>query len=195
MGALHARAALLLALLASAVVPVAQGAPAAWRMDAANSQLTFTPRLAGGEFQCRFERFDVTLRFDPADLAHSSLQVAVDLGSAHTGDGDRDAALQGADFFATSRWPTARFTSTSLRALGGDRYEARGQLALRDVKQDVVVPFRFVPAAPSGGKARMTGATTVQRLPFGVGQGEWRSTEYLDDAVRVEFALALERAP
>jgi hypothetical protein len=32
----------------------------------------------------------------------------------------------------------------------------------------------------------------LQRLPFGVGQGEWRSTEWLDDGVRVEFALTLD---
>ena len=48
--------------------------------------------------------------------------------------------------------------------------------------------------APAGRTARLTGATTIQRLLFGVGQGEWRGTEWLDDAVRVEFSVALESA-
>jgi polyisoprenoid-binding protein YceI len=194
----HARrtlAALLLAVLAGVAAPEALRAePPVWRMDAAASQLTFTPRLAGGEFAGRFERFEVTLRFSPADLAHSSLQVAVDLPSARTGDADRDVALQGSDFFATSRWPQARFTSTSIRALGGDRYEARGKLTLRDISRDVLVPFRFEPGAPSAGKARLSGSTTVQRLAFNVGQGEWRSTEWLDDRVRIDYAVALDAA-
>jgi polyisoprenoid-binding protein YceI len=194
----HARrtlAALLLAVLAGVAAPTASRAePPVWRMDAAASQLTFTPRLAGGEFAGRFERFEVTLRFSPADLAHSSLQVAVDLPSARTGDADRDVALQGSDFFATSRWPQARFTSTSIRALGGDRYEARGKLTLRDISRDVLVPFRFEPGAPSAGKARLSGSTTVQRLAFNVGQGEWRSTEWLDDRVRIDYAVALDAA-
>jgi polyisoprenoid-binding protein YceI len=186
-------AALLLAVLAGAAAP-SRAAPAAWHMDPAASQLTFTPRLAGGEFTGRFERFAVALRFDPADLAHSSLQVTVELLGARTGDADRDAALQGADFFATSRWPQARFESSTIRALGGNRYEAQGKLTLRDATQAVVVPFKFEPGAPSGGKARLTGSTTVQRLPFGVGQGEWRSTEWLDDAVRIDYSLVLDAA-
>lgn len=195
---MHARrtlAALLLAVLAGVAAPEASRAePVTWRMDAAASHLTFTPRLAGGEFTGRFERFAVSLRFSPADLAHSSLQVAVDLPSARTGDADRDVALQGGDFFATSRWPQARFSSTSMRALGGDRYEARGKLTLRDVTRDVVVPFRFESGAPSGGKARLSGSTAVQRLAFNVGQGEWRSTEWLDDRVRIDYTVALDAA-
>jgi polyisoprenoid-binding protein YceI len=181
-------AALALAVLAGIAAPMAHAEPAGWRMDASASHLTFTPRLAGGEFNGRFERFEVTLRFSPGDLAHSSLQVAVDLLSARTGDADRDVALQGGDFFATSRWPQARFTSHSIRALGGDRYEARGKLTLRDVTRDVLVPFRF---ESGGDKARLSGSTTLQRLAFNVGQGEWRSTEWLDDRVRIEFSLAL----
>lgn len=164
----------------------------AWRMDAAASRLTFTPRLAGGEFECRFERFTTNLRFDPTMLVQSSLQVTVDLASALTGDAERDATLQGAGFFATTQWPQARFSSTSIRALGGNRYEASGRLSLRDVTQDVVVPFRFEAGSPAAGKARLTGTTSVQRLAFGVGQGEWRSTEWLDDGVRVEFTLVFD---
>ena len=191
----HRLGILLLGVLAGlAATSTVCAAAAPWRMDAGSSELKFTPRLAGGEFTGRFERFETTLRFDPADLAHSSLQVVVDLSSARTGDSDRDTALHGVEFFAVSRWPQARFSSTRIRALGGGRYEAAGKLTLRDSTRDLALPFRFELAAPGGGTARLTGATTLQRLHFGVGQGEWRSTEWLDDAVRVEFSVALEAA-
>jgi polyisoprenoid-binding protein YceI len=193
---------MLAALVASAATFAADAAPSAgapgqataWRTDPGRSQLTFHPRLAGGEFECRFERFDASVRFDPADLAHSSLQVVVDLLSARTGDDERDTALQGPDFFSSSRWPQARFTSVRIRALGGDRYEAAGKLTLRNVTREVSLPFRFKRTAGGGGSARLEGATSVWRLEFGVGQGEWRGTEWLDDVVRIEFALALESA-
>jgi polyisoprenoid-binding protein YceI len=191
----HASVAVLLAALAMG--PAARDASAAataWTVDPAHSQLTFHPRLAGGEFAGRFERFEATIRFDPADLAHSSLLVVVDLLSARTGDTDRDAALQGNDFFQTARWPKGTFTSTGIKSLGGGRYEATGKLSLRDVNRDVRVQFRFNPAAPSGGAAHMVGSSNVRRLEFGVGQGDWRNTEWLDDAVRVEFDLALRGA-
>jgi len=191
----HGLGILLLGMLAGVVATgTACAAAVAWRMDAGSSELKFTPRLAGGEFEGRFERFETTVRFDPADLAHSSLQVVVDLSSARTGDGDRDTALHGVDFFAISRWPQARFSSTSIRALGGDRYVAAGKLTLRDQTREVSLPFRFDLAAPANRTAHLTGATTIKRLQFDVGQGEWRGTEWLDDAVRVEFSVALESA-
>jgi polyisoprenoid-binding protein YceI len=172
----------------------AHAATTAWNVDPASSKLTFTPRLAGGEFQGHFDKYEAKVQFDPHDLPHSSLVVTVDLLSARTGDGDRDTTLQGPDFFQTARWPQARFTSTAIRALGGNRYQATGQLTLRDVSRAFELPFRFDPPAPTGGAGRLAGTVTVQRLAFGVGQGEWRSTEWLDDAVRVEFSLALRPA-
>lgn len=191
---------MLAALAAGAATYAANATPGAaasrqataWRTDPGRSQLTFHPRLAGGEFECRFDRFDATVRFDPADLEHSSLQVVVDLSSARTGDGERDTALQGPDFFASSRWPQARFSSQRIRALGGDRYEAAGQLTLRNATREILLPFRFERSGAGGGSARLEGATSVRRLDFGIGQGEWRSTDWLDDAVRIEFALGLD---
>jgi polyisoprenoid-binding protein YceI len=190
----HRCAGVLVLLAALALGPAARDARAAataWTLDPAHSQLTFHPLLAGGEFAGRFERFDATIRFDPADPGHSSLLVVVDLLSARTGDTDRDSALQGSDFFQTIRWPKGTFTSTGIKSLGGGRYEATGKLTLRDASRDVRVQFRFDPPAPSGGAAHMVGSAVVRRLEFGVGQGDWRSTEWLDDAVRVEFDLAL----
>ena len=190
------RAGVLALLAVLALGPTARDATAAtaWTVDPGHSQLTFHPRLAGGEFAGRFERFEATIRFDPADLAHSSLLVSVDLLGARTGDIDRDTALQGSDFFQTARWPKGTFSSTGIRPLGNGRFEATGKLTLRDVTREVLVQFRFDPAAPSGGAARMTGSSSVRRLEFGVGQGDWRGTEWLDDAVRVDFDLALRAA-
>ena len=191
------RAGVLVLLAALALGPAAQDAGAAataWNVDPTHSQLTFHPRLAGGEFTGRFGRFEATIRFDPTDLGQSSLLVVVDLLSARTGDSDRDVALQGSDFFQTTRWPQGTFNSTTIRSLGSGRYEATGKLTLRDVSRDVRVEFRFDPPAPSGGAARMTGSSSVHRLEFGVGQGDWRSTEWLDDAVRIDFDLALRAA-
>lgn len=185
-----------IALAAIACVLVSGAAAAGqWQVDPAHSRLSFHPTLAGGEFAGRFERFDAAIRFDPADLAHAQLQVSVDLLAARTGDDERDAALQGADFFHTSRWATARFASTAVRALGDDRYEVAGQLTLRGVSRPVTLAVRFSRSATTTAESRLTGSTTLRRLDFGIGRGEWQSTEWLADGVRVEFDLALRAAP
>jgi len=37
----------------------------------------------------------------------------------------------------------------------------------------------------------MTGKTLIKRLDFGVGQGDWKSTEWVDNEVMVTFNLRL----
>jgi polyisoprenoid-binding protein YceI len=153
------------------------------------------PKVAGGEFEGRFRRFDANIRFDPSDLEHSSLEVDVDLAGADTGDADRDQTLMGDEFFAVSRWPHARFTSQKIQSLGDGKFQAQGTLSMRDVTRPIAFPFEFRPSAGPGGSAHMRGTTTLKRLDFGVGQGEWQDTEWVADEVRLRFDLVLKPAP
>ncbi len=167
-------------------------AATSWAIDPAGSRLDFTATQAGGEFDGTFQRFRAEIAFDPADLAGSRFQVEIETGSAATGDKDRDQTLAGNDFFAATRWPTARFEADRFVALGGDRYEARGRLTIRDVTREVRLPFRFQPAAGDTA-AGMIGGTTIRRLDFGVGRGEWGDTSLVGDEVRIHFELRMHR--
>ncbi len=167
-------------------------AAAAWTTDPAQSRLEFTATLAGGEFDGAFRRFDADIDFDPADLESSRFRVEIALASADTGDADRDLALKGADFFAVERWPSARFSADRFIALGNGRFEALGRLTIRDRSREVRLPFRFEAAADST-RAVLAGGTTIRRLDYGVGQGEWQDTQWLGDEVRIRFTLQLQR--
>jgi polyisoprenoid-binding protein YceI len=169
----------------------AQGATR-WTADAARSRLEFTGTLAAGAFNGRFGRFSPEIAFDPADLAGSRFEVTVATGSADTQEADRDAILKGPDFFAVERWPTARFAADRFTATGPGRYTAQGRLTLRDVTRDVTLTFTFQPAA-DGTTAALAGGTAIRRLDFGVGQGEWRDTQWVGDEVQVQFDLSLRR--
>jgi len=63
-----------------------------------------------------------------------------------------------------------------------------GALTLRGVTKDVPIDFQFT-AAGSG--ARLEGSAKLKRLDFGAGQGDWKSTEWVADAVKISFVLAL----
>ena len=52
----------------------------------------------------------------------------------------------------------------------------------------VSVRFDLEPG-PDG--SRLTGATTLRRLDFGVGQGEWAATQWVGGDVTVRFDLRL----
>ena len=52
------------------------------------------------------------------------------------------------------------------------------------------VPVTFT-LAPTGAATVMKGSASLERLDFGLGQGEWASTEWVGDAVDVRFELKL----
>ena len=184
----------LAALLAAAPAPAAAASTevTAWATAAASSSIEFTGTLAGGDFTGQFQRFAASIAFDPANLADSRFRVAIETGSANTADPERDTALAGDDFFATSRWPKATYEASQFAATGPGQYQARGKLTIRGIARDVPVSFTFKPTA-DGRSATLSGRASVRRLDFGIGQGEWQDTKWLDDEVRIRFELALRK--
>lgn len=168
-------------LLACALL--ATGAQAGdFRMEPADSQLRFRAVAEKAAFEGRFTRFDSTARFDPADLPGSRIEATVDTGSVNTANSQRDELLVGADWFASSRWPRARFVTRRIEAVE-DGYRAEAELTLRDRTRPVVMDFRW---QPLGDGARLRGTVQLRRLDFDVGTGEWRDTKSVADGVTVE---------
>ncbi len=170
---------------------LATGALAAtpWRTDA-GSELRFRATQAGAEFEGRFARFSASIVFDERDLAGSRFDVEVETASVETKDADRDSALKDSDFFAVGKYPLARFVATEFRRTKAG-FVADGQLTLRGVTRPVPVSFTFT---RTGTGATLTGTALLRRLDFGVGQGEWRSTDAVGNEVKVLFTLRLSTA-
>jgi polyisoprenoid-binding protein YceI len=187
-------AATIVALVTMLVFSSPARAATAWVADPARSRLEFVATQAGGEFEGRFRRFSANIAFDPGDLAGSRFRVTIDTASADTQDETRDQALIGDEFFASGRWPTATFDASRFTTLPGGRYQARGRLTIRGISRDVNVLFTFTPATDGRG-AVLAGGTTIRRLDFDVGQGEWQDTKWVGNDVRIEFELALQQGP
>ena len=186
-------AALCSSLLAAGVAHSAD-APVHYVSDAAKSSLEFTFMQAGAQNKGRFKRFPVAFDFAPGNLAASKLEVTVEMASLDTGDQERDDNLKDADLFAVSKYPQAHFSATQFNKTA-DGYEALGKLTLRGVTRDVRVPFSWRTATENGAAvAYMSGKTSLKRLDYGVGQGDWKSTEWVGNDVGVSFALRLSSA-
>jgi len=151
-----------------------------------HSSLTYTFTQAGGANQGRFKTYAVS--FDPAA---GRLRVVIDMRSFDTGDGQRNGILGGKSFFDVAQYPRATFAASRLRKTAAG-YRAVGRLTLRGVTRTVVVPFTWHLARVDGRRVGLlSGQTTIQRLNFGIGQGQWHSTEWVGNAVTVRFALEL----
>jgi len=189
-----ARAAALLTLLTGALAWGAGGAPAHYVADARKSSLEFSFVQAGAQNKGRFTRFPVAFDFAPDNLAGSKLEVTVEMGSLDTGDQERDDTLRGDELFAVGKFPQAHFSATQFNKTSAG-YEAVGKLTLRGVTRDLRVPFTFRTASENGAAVGyMSGKATLKRLDYGVGQGDWKSTEEVGNDVGVSFALRLTAA-
>lgn len=185
-----------LAVTARALVAViaclAAGAAtaAAWQGDQSSGTLQFIATQAGAKFTGGFKAFSVRIDFDPAKPAGGSLDVTVALQSTDTADAERDGIIKGTDFFWVDRHPQAEFHAAQFKR-DGARWRADGDLTLRGVKHPVAVRF----ALDSGRQQlTMTGDASLSRLDFGVGQGEWTSTEWIGKDVEIRFDLRLKPA-
>jgi polyisoprenoid-binding protein YceI len=184
-------------LLAFTVLPPATAAapaaaPANWTADAAKSTLEFTFVQAGAKTTGRFTRFTANIDFQPAQLAAGRFDVNIDIGSVDTRDKDRDTQLAAPELFDVVKFPRAQYAATQFVAKGAS-FEGTGKLSLRGVSRDVPIAFTFETQTEAGQPvAYLKGTATIQRLAFGVGQGEWKSTEWVADDVVVTFNLRLQ---
>jgi len=173
--------------LGAAVLLAAAPALATDYVQAPGSTLAFATEYDGEVFSGHFGQFTTALSFDPADLSDARLDVAIPLASATTANADRDATLQGAEFFATSRFPQARYTATSFLDLGDGRYAADGELTLRGTTRPVTLTFTFTDGTP----ALLEGRATVQRLDFNVGGGDWADLSLIPNPVAISTKVRL----
>jgi len=185
-----------LAALLLLVAPVTQAVADNFRLDPAQSSLTFTFMQAGARNQGRFGRFDVSFTWDAAQPQSARLAVTVEIASLDTADKDRDGTLRSPDLFDAARYPQARFVATAITPVDATHYRASGKLTLRNATRDLTVPFTLKPAGTGTHSAQsMTGQVTIKRLEYGVGQGDWKSTQWVGDDVGVSFALRLLAQP
>jgi polyisoprenoid-binding protein YceI len=167
-------------------------APGAWTADPARSTLEFTFVQAGAKTSGRFSRFMANIDFSAANPAAGRFDVNIDIGSVDTRDKDRDTQLRAAELFDVVKFPRAQFLATQFAAKGPG-YEGAGKLSLRGISKDVPISFTFQTLTESGQPVGyLKGTATLKRLAFGVGQGEWKSTEWIDDEVQVQFNLRLQ---
>jgi polyisoprenoid-binding protein YceI len=184
------RAALIIVLLAAAAAAGAAG-PASYTADPAASRLGFTGVQEGAEFKGSFRKFTAAVDFAPDSLASARFDVQIDLNSLDTMDKDRDKTMRGPDIFDVAHYPTAHYVTRSFTKTAAG-YSAVGALTLRGVTKDVPIDFQFVSTA---GQSKIEGTAKLKRLEFGVGQGDYKSTEEVKDEVKVAFSLVLRPAP
>ena len=153
------------------------------------SEIAFTMKQMGVNFDGRFRKWTADVMFRPAALAQSKADIQVDLASIDLASSDSETEAKGPLWFNTLKFPVARFTSTSVRETGANRYEVAGKLSLKGVSRDYVVPITV--RTDAAGNRVAEGTFAIKRLAHKVGEGEWADPATVADDVVVRLRLVL----
>jgi polyisoprenoid-binding protein YceI len=179
------------ALMVIAAAALAAAGPpnlnAAYSADPQQSRLEFAGTQAGAPLRASFHSFTAAIDFSPDALSDAHFDVLIDARSVDSQDQDRDTTMKGADGFDVAHWPTAHYVTKAITKSAAG-FHAAGSLTLHGVTRDVPIDFQFE-TTPAG--AKLEGSATLKRLDFGVGQGDWKSTEWIGDEVKIKFSLLL----
>ena len=176
--------ALIAALFAGAAAP----ARAEQKLVPAQSEIAFTSKQMGVPVDGKFRKFDAQVAFDPKKPEAAKIAFTVDLASASLGAPETEAELAKVDWFNTKMFPQATFQSSTVKALGGGKFEVSGKLVIKSATRDVVVPVTLAQAA---GNTTASGTFAIKRLDFKIGDGDWKDTSMVADPVQVKFKLVL----
>lgn len=175
-------------VLSSLALLVAVPAHAQQALQPAQSSIQFTAKQMGVPLEGHFKKFGAQIAFDPAKLATSRIAFTVDTGSATLGSRETDAELPKPTWFNVPQFPQATFQSSSIKALGGGKFDVAGKLTIKGQSRDVTVP---VTLTQSGATTTASGTLALKRLAYKIGENEWADTSMVADDVQVKFKLAL----
>ena len=146
-------------------------APGNYGIDTHHSQLGFTVTHLGiSTIRGTFDQYSGAL-YVGEDLASTVVAVEAEMASINTGERDRDAHMQGPDFFDTSNHPQMNFRSTSI-VESGSGYTMTGDLTIRGITQpvDFEVTFNGSNVFPIDQSTHFgfTASGSISRSSFGV---------------------------
>ena len=146
------------------------------------STLTFAFKQMNVGMNGKFGKFDAKLAFDPAKPESAKASLDVDLASIDTGTDE----VAGKLWFNTKAFPTARFVASSVKPLGGNRYDISGDLSIKGRTQKVSAPTTVT---VQGNTATFDGAFVIKRADFAIGEGTWADFSTVANEVEVKFHL------
>lgn len=170
---------------------VAKSAIPEWQIDPNQSSLSFTATQNGAPVTGQFKTFKGKILVDPNNYQASSIDIIVDMNSITTSYEDIKNTLISPDWFNVKLFPTAEFKAKDFKKMGENQYQATGTLSIRG--KTVPVTLTFTTEEPSKDTGVVVGSTTLKRIAFGIGQGEWSNTNQIKDEVKVDFKVVAKR--
>jgi len=167
---------------------VVAGFASAQQVVPAQSSIAFTSKQMGVPVDGKFAKWTATVAFDPKKPEAGHVNFTIDTASATFGVKETDVEVPKPEWFSVAKFPTATFSSTTIKPLGAGKFDVNGKLTIKGTTKDVVVPMAL---AQAGGSTTATGQFTLKRTDYKIGEGEWADTSTVADEVLVKFKVVM----
>jgi len=140
-----------------------------WTVDQAHSNVKFTvTHLVVSEVEGSFKLFDGAMENSKGDLSDAKINFTVDVNSIDTDNEKRDGHLKSDDFFNAEKFPQMKFTSTSVKSVGDNKYKLAGNLTIRDVTRPVEFDVTYGGSVAAMGTTKLgfKAQTTINRFDY-----------------------------
>jgi polyisoprenoid-binding protein YceI len=174
--------------VAASATVISTGALAQQKLIPEQSSIAFVSQQMGVPVDGKFSKFDAQISFDPKKAEAAKIAFTIDINSASVGDAETVAEMRKAIWFDTAKFPNATFASTSVKPLGGGKFEVAGNLTIKGMVKPVVANVTLTQKA---GVTLVEGQMPLKRLEFKLGDGEWKDVSIVADPVLVKIKLAL----
>lgn len=173
----------------AAMLMAASGSASAQGVLIDRSEIRFVSKQMGANVEGRFRKWKANVDFRPTELAKSRVEIEIELASIDLASEESEAEARRALWFDAARFPVARFVSTGIRDLGGERYEVAGALSLKGITKELAVPVTL--KKDPAGNSIAEGQFPIRRLDFKVGEGLWADTNTVANEVLVRLRMVL----
>ena len=114
-----------------------------WVLDPMHSEVQFKVKhLVISTVSGFFKSFEGELDTENDDFTDAKISFSLNINSIDTNQSQRDEHLKSAEFFDAEKYPTIKFTSTSITKTASG-YSAAGTLDMHGVQKPVTIPFTF----------------------------------------------------
>lgn len=129
-----------------------------YSLDKTHATILFKVQHLGlSTYVGRFNKFDATLDFDPANIAAAKLDASIEIDSLDINDPDLKKDLMGGGWFNQASHPQARFSTISVVEKTGNEFEFVGELNWRGVSK----PINLLVTFHGGANNILTGKYTL----------------------------------
>ncbi|MFI5302030.1 MAG: YceI family protein [Polyangiales bacterium] len=154
------------------VAPIAKVETTRWNLSPETLKVGFVGSKVTGKHEGTFPKVRGTVAMIDRRIEAAIVAIVVEIGSVKTEDTELDDHLKSKDFFDATRFPLARFTSTTIVASTApsstgqaSTHTVTGNLELHGVSRSISFPATIT---LDGGALKATAEFSIKRKDFGI---------------------------